>query len=93
MFAAKPAPLSSEIPEWLQEFRENLVDGRVPEYRDLHASSCNEVSLEPTQEKCGFGKTQCLYSVPERPNLQDLSEDQNYNGPVQKTHWRSRTSC
>ena len=27
---AKPAPLSSEIPEWLQEFRENLVDERVP---------------------------------------------------------------
>ena len=28
------APLSSEIPEWLQEFRENLVDERVPEHRD-----------------------------------------------------------
>ena len=31
------APLSSEIPEWLQEFRENLVDDRVPEHRDSHA--------------------------------------------------------
>ena len=45
---------SSEIPEWLQEFREILVDDEVPEH---------------------------------------LSEDQNYKGPVQKTHWRSRTSC
>ena len=27
-------PLCSEIPEWLQEFRENLVDDRVPEHRD-----------------------------------------------------------
>ena len=27
------APLSSEISEWLQEFRENLVDERVPEQR------------------------------------------------------------
>ena len=27
-------PLNSEIPEWLQEFRENLVDDRVPEHRD-----------------------------------------------------------
>ena len=26
LFAAKPAPLCSDIPEWLQEFRENLVD-------------------------------------------------------------------
>ena len=39
---------SSEIPEWLQEFRENLVDDEVPERRDSHASSSHEVSLEPT---------------------------------------------
>ena len=38
----------SDIPEWLQEFRENLVDDRVPEHRDSHASSSHEVSLEPT---------------------------------------------
>ena len=41
-------PLCSDIPEWLQEFRENLVDGRVPEHGDSHASSSHEVSLEPT---------------------------------------------
>ena len=41
------APLCSEIREWLQEFRENLVDDRVPEHRDSHASSSHEVSLEP----------------------------------------------
>ena len=41
------APLSSEIPEWLQGFRENLVDERVPEHRDSHASSSHDVSLEP----------------------------------------------
>ena len=45
------APLSSEIPEWLQEFRENLVDERVPEHRDSHASSSHEVSLEPTSKR------------------------------------------
>ena len=28
----------SDIPEWLQEFRENLVDDRVPEHRNSHAS-------------------------------------------------------
>ena len=28
--------LNSDIPEWLQEFRENLVDDRVPECRDSH---------------------------------------------------------
>ena len=45
------APSSSEIPEWLQEFRENLVDDRVPEHRGSHASSSHEVSLEPTTKR------------------------------------------
>ena len=39
---------SSEIQEWLQEFREILVDDEVPERRDSHASSSHEPSLEPT---------------------------------------------
>ena len=40
--------MCSEIPEWLQEFRENLVDDEIPERGDSHASSSHEVSLEPT---------------------------------------------
>ena len=39
--------LYSEIPEWLQEFRENLVDDEIPEHGDSHASSSHEASLEP----------------------------------------------
>ena len=42
-------PCHSEIPEWLQEFRENLVDDRVLEHRDSHASSSHGSSLEPTR--------------------------------------------
>ena len=38
---------SSEIPEWLQEFRENLVDDEVLEHKDSHASSSHELSSEP----------------------------------------------
>ena len=41
-------PLCSDIPEWLQEFRENIVDDRVLERRNSHASSSHEPSLEPT---------------------------------------------
>ena len=37
-------PLNSEIPEWLQEFRE-IND--IPVHGDSHASSSHEVSLEP----------------------------------------------
>ena len=41
----------SDIPEWLQEFKENLVDDRVPERRDSHASSSHEISSEPTSTR------------------------------------------
>ena len=37
-----------EIPEWLQEFRENLVDDEIPLQGGSHASSSQEASLEPT---------------------------------------------
>ena len=37
-------PLDSEIPEWLQEFRENLVDDEIPLQGGSHASSSHEVS-------------------------------------------------
>ena len=42
---------SFEIPEWLQEFTENLVDDEVPQHRDSHASSSHEVSLEPSSKR------------------------------------------
>ena len=41
----------SEIPEWLQEFREKLVDGEIPLQGGSHASSSHEVSLEPTTKR------------------------------------------
>ena len=44
-------PLDSEILEWLQEFRENLVDDEIPLQGGSHASSSHEVSLEPTTKR------------------------------------------
>ena len=41
----------SEIPEWLQEFRENLVDDEIPLQGNSHASSSHEASLEPTTKR------------------------------------------
>ena len=43
--------LDSEIPEWLQEFRENLVDDEIPLQRGSHASSSHEASVEPTTRR------------------------------------------
>ena len=42
---------SSEIPEWLQEFRENLVDDEIPLQGGSHASSSHEASLEPIAKR------------------------------------------
>ena len=53
-------PCHSDIPEWLQEIRENLVDDRVPERRDSHASSSHGLSLEPTRS-VDLGK-HCVYT-------------------------------
>ena len=44
-------PLESEIPEWLQEFRENLVDDEISLQGGSHASSSHEVSLERTTKR------------------------------------------
>ena len=43
--------LNSKIPEWLQEFRENLVDDEIPLQGGSHASSSHEASLEPTTKE------------------------------------------
>ena len=70
------------------------MDDRVPQHRDFHASSSHESSLEPTLTRSvDLGKHSVYTHFPERPKLRDLSEDQNYKGPVQKAQWRSRTSC
>ena len=49
--SADSSRASSEIPEWLQEIRENLVDDEVPERRDSHASSSHGVSFLTTSKR------------------------------------------
>ena len=64
-------PLFAEIPGWLQEFRENLVDDRVPEPRDSHASSSHEASLEPIFERReDLGKHSVYTLFPKDQNCQ-----------------------
>ena len=49
--------LCSEIPEWLQEFRVNLVDDEIPLQGGSHASSSHEASVEPiTKRREELGK-------------------------------------
>ena len=44
----KTKPIKIENLEWLQKFREKLVDDEIPVLGDSHASSSHEASLEPT---------------------------------------------
>ena len=64
-------PLCSEIPEWLQEFREKLVDDEIPEHGDSHASSSHEVTLEPTfKRREDLGKHSLYTHFPEDQNCE-----------------------
>ena len=70
----------SEIPEWLQEFRDNLVDDEIPLQGGSHASSSHEVSLEPTTKRHeDLGKHNVHTHFPQDRNCE--------------TQWRSRISC
>ena len=61
----------SEIPEWLQEFRENLVDDEIPLQGGSHASSSHEVSLEPTTKRReDLGKHSVHTRFPEHRNCE-----------------------
>ena len=62
-------PCYSDFPEWLQEFRENLMDGRVPERRDSHASFSHGSSLEPTRS-ADLGKHSVYTHFPKDRNCE-----------------------
>ena len=54
----------SEILEWLQEFRENLVDDEIPLQGGSHASSSHEASLEPiTKRREDLGKNRMFILI------------------------------
>ena len=44
-------PCDSEIPEWLQEFRENLADDEISLQKGSHASSSHEVFFRADYEE------------------------------------------
>ena len=63
--------LNSEIPEWLQEFREILVDDEIPLQGGSHASSSHEVSWEPTTKRReDLGKHSVYTHVPKDRNCE-----------------------
>ena len=87
-------PLCSDILEWLQEFRENLVDDRVPEHRDSHASSSHELSLEPTSARSeDLGKHSVKTHFSEDRNCEICQRTKITRAPCRRRMRRSRTLC
>ena len=74
--------------------QENMVDDEKPLQGSSHASSSHEASLEPTTERReDLGKLSVCTHFPKDRNCEICKKDRNYKGPMQKTQWRSRTSC
>ena len=73
-----------DLPESLEEFKDNLVDESVPEHRDAPSSS-HDLPSEP-RAKVVSGKHRIYIHFPKRPKLRHLLENQNYKGSLQ-THW------
>ena len=83
----------SEIPEWLQEFRENVVDDEIPLQGGSHASSSHEASFEPTTKRReDLGKHNVYTHFPKDRNCEICERTKITRAPMQKTQWRSRTS-
>ena len=72
------------IPDWLQPFADNLEDleTHVPAHSSERENSDSEGATKVVTQKT---EAQYLYSLPQRPKLRRMLEDQNYEGFLQKT--------
>ena len=75
------------IPEWLEDFAENLQIAEVPAPANISHESDPE-----RPKKSGVTEAQCSYSLPERPKLRGLQANQGDKGSLQKANWKFSTS-
>ena len=75
----------SEILEWLQEFRENLVDDEIPLQGGSHASSSHEASLEPTtKRRDDLGKHNVYTHFPKDRNCENCKRTKITRAPCRR---------
>ena len=77
-----------DLLEWPKEFKENLVDGSVPEYRDASSSS-HELPSEP-RARVVSGKRGIFTHFPKDRKCDICLRTRITRGSLQKTHWYSR---
>ena len=83
------------FPEWLQEFREKLVNDEIPAHGFSHANSSHEVSLEPKIKRREDLESTVFIFISIKTEIARSAGGPKSQGPrpLQKTHWYSRTSC
>ena len=80
----------ADLPEWLEELPDNLGDTEL----SASAHSSQESNPEhPTKVATKWRKHSIYTHFPKWPRLRRMLENQNNKGSLQKTHWRSSTSC
>ena len=77
------------MPDWLQEFKEGLIDS-VPEHRESSSHPSRTIKIWSREQKWWYRVNKIFDSVPERPELKNMSEDENNVVFLQKTHLYSR---
>ena len=78
----------SEIPEWLQEFRENVVDDEIP--LQSHASSSHEASSEPTPKRReDLGKHSVYTHFPKDRNCEICKRTKITRAPCRRRNGRA----
>ena len=78
-----------DLPEWLEEFADNLEDKEMSE--SVHVSQDSD-SVRLAKVVSTSRKHSIFTHLPKKPKLRSMLANQKYEGSLQKTHWRSSTS-
>ena len=82
--------LNSEIPEWLQEFRDILVDDEIPLQGGSHASSSHEAPLEPIfQRREDLGKHNVHTHFPKDRNCEICKRTKITRAPCRRRNGKA----
>ena len=82
----------SEIPEWLQEFRENLVDDEIPLQEALTPVLLMKFLLSRLQRDVRIWVSTVFILISQKTEIARSVNGPKLQGPMQKTQRRSRTS-
>ena len=81
--------LLRNLPEWLEEFTDNLEDSEILVPAHISQDSDTE---RPTKVVIKIKEAQYLYPLLKRPKLRRMQENQDYESSLQKANWKFSSS-